>query len=83
MRRLQTRPSPVCNAAEASTAVTATGDKEPSRQSRKVTHATKGLQTPVQDVKDNKSSARSKECKTQEKYHTLLSLAEKSSEWKR
>lgn len=74
LRRLQTRSSPGCTAAE--TAVTATGDKEPSTQSGEVTYATKGLQTSIQGMKGNTYLARMKEYKTQEKYHTLLSLAE-------
>lgn len=57
---------------------TATGEKEPSR----LTYTTKSLQTSIRDMKDNKSWARTKECKTQEKHHNLLSVAEKSLAWK-
>lgn len=63
-------------------AVTATGDKEPSRQSGDFSYATKGLQTSTQDMKDNESLAGLKECKTWEKYCSLLTLTGKSLEWK-
>lgn len=71
------RSSPACSAPEAFTAITVTGGEELSRKSREVTYATKVLEASAQDMKDNKSLARRKECKTQEKYHTLLSLAER------
>lgn len=75
-RRLQTRTSPICSAARIHyhNSYWRWITLQPPRG---VTYATNCLWILIQDMKDNKSLARTKECKT-EKNHVLPSLAEKS-----
>lgn len=82
MRRLQTRSSPVCSAAETFTTIlTATADKEPYSQPGEVTCATKSLQTLIRDIRITNLWLEQRNVR-QKKHHCLLSLAETSFEQK-